>query len=133
MPFGPATVVTTIGKAILADRVRTTPATYTNAPKYVAMGTGATSAARTAVVGDTALSTAAETRTSGTESVVTTSTTGDTYQVVGTITATGSRSVDEGGLFDASTAGNMFTSATFPVVSLSTNDSIQFTWKVQLT
>ena len=133
MPFGTATVVTTVGKAILADRVRTTPATYSAAPKYVAMGTGATSAARTAAVADTALSTAAETRTSGTESVVTTSTTGDTYQVVGTITATGSRSVDEGGLFDASTAGNMFTSATFPVVSLSTNDSIQFTWKVQLT
>lgn len=133
MPFGTATVVTTVGKAILADRVRTTPATYTNAPKYVAMGTGATGAARTAAVGDTALSTAAETRTSGTESIVTTSTTGDTYQVVGTITATGSRSVDEGGLFDASSAGNMFTSATFPVVSLSTNDSIQFTWKVQLT
>ena len=133
MPFGTATVVTTVGKAILADRVRTTPATYSAPPKYVAMGTRATSAARTAAVADTALSTAAETRTSGTESVVTTSTTGDTYQVVGTITATGSRSVDEGGLFDASSAGNMFTSATFPVVSLSTNDSIQFTWKVQLT
>lgn len=133
MPFGTATVVTTVGKAILADRVRTTPATYTNAPKYVAMGTGATGAARTAVVGDTALSTQVETRTSGTESIVTTSTTGDTYQVVGTITATGSRSVDESGLFDASSAGNMFTSATFPVMSLSTSDSIQFTWKVQLT
>lgn len=133
MAFGTATVVTNKGKAIFADRVRTTPATYTNAPKYCAMGTGATGAARTAAASDTALSTEVETRTSGTESTVTTTQTGDTYQVVGTIAATASRSVDEAGLFDASTVGNMFTSATFAVVSLSNGDSLQFTWKVQLT
>lgn len=133
MPFGTATVVTTIGKAIFADRIRTTPATYTASPKYVAMGVGATGATRTAVVGDTALSTQVETRTSGTESVQTTTTTGDTYQSQGTVAATSARAVDEAGLFDASSSGNMFTSATFPVVNLANGDSIQFTWKVQLT
>jgi len=133
MAFAVATVVTTIGKAIFADRVRTTPATYTNSPKYVAMGTGATGAARTAVVADTVLSAQVETRTSGTESVVTTGTTGDTYQVVGTVTATTTRACDEGGLFDASSSGNMFTSATYNVISLTNGDSIQFTWKAQLT
>jgi hypothetical protein len=75
--FGTATVLTNKGKAIFADRVRTTPATYTTAPKFIAMGTGATGAARTAVAADTALSTEVETRTSGTESVVTTTQTGD--------------------------------------------------------
>jgi hypothetical protein len=133
MPFGAATVITTIGKAMFADRVRTTPATYSNAPKYVAMGVGATGAARTAVVGDTALSSEVESRTSGTESIVTTSTTGDTYQVVGTVTASASRAVDEAGLFDASSTGNLFLSATFNVVNLSNGDSIQFTFKAQLT
>jgi hypothetical protein len=133
MPFGAATVVTNKGKAMFADRVRTTPATYTNAPKFVAMGTGATGAGRTAVAGDTALSTEVETRTSGTESVQTTSVTNDTYQVVGTITATGARAVDEMGLFDASTVGNMFLSATHAVVNLASGDSIQYTAKVQLT
>jgi hypothetical protein len=133
MPFGTATVVTNIGKAIIADRIRTTPATYTASPKFVAMGVGATGAARTAVVADTALSTQVETRTSGTESVATVTNTGDAYQVVGTITATATRAVDEAGLFDASSAGNMFTSATFPIVNLASGDSIQFTWKVQLT
>lgn len=132
MPFGTATVVTNKGKAMFADRVRTTPATYTTAPKFVAMGVGATGAARTAAVGDTALSTEVESRATGTESIVTTSVTGDTYQVVGTVTASATRAVDEGGLFDASTVGNMFTSATFPVVNLASGDSIQFTWKVQL-
>jgi hypothetical protein len=133
MAFGTATVVTNKGKAMLADRVRTSPGTYTTSPKFCAMGVGATGAARTAVAADTALSTEVESRTSGTESVVTTSQTGDTYQVVGTITATSGRSVDEAGLFDASSTGNMFTSATFSVISLNNGDSIAFTWKTQLT
>lgn len=133
MPFGTGTVVTTKGKAFLADRLQTTPTTYTNSPKYCAMGVGATAAARTAAVGDTALSSEVESRTSGTTSNTTTTTTGDTFQVVGTITATATRSVDEFGLFDASAAGNMAFSATFPVVSLSSGDGIQFTAKIQLT
>lgn len=133
MPFAAATVITTIGKAMFADRVRGTPATYTAAPKYVAMGVGATGAARTAVVGDTALSTEVETRTSGTESVQTTSTTGDTYQVLGTVTASATRAVDEAGLFDASSTGNLFLSATHAVINLANGDSIQYTFKAQLT
>lgn len=131
--FGTATVVTNKGKAILADRVRTSPGTFTNSPKFCGMGVGATGAARTAVAADTALSTEVESRTSGTESAVTTTQTGDTYQVVGTIAATATRAVDEAGLFDASTTGNMFTSATFPVINLANGDSVLFTWKAQLT
>lgn len=131
--FGTATVLTNLGKAILADRVRTTPGTYTTSPKFIAMGVGATGAARTAVAADTALSTQVETRTSGTESTVTTTQTNDTYQSAGTVTATATRVVDESGLFDASTSGNMFTSATFAVINLSNGDSIAFTWKVQVT
>lgn len=133
MPFGAATVLTTIGKAMFCDRLRGTPATYTNPPNYVAMGTGATGAGRTAAVGDTALTTETDSRTSGTESTVTTSTTGDTYQVVGTITAGGARAVDEMGLFDASSSGNMGFSATHAIVNLLSGDSIQYTAKVQLT
>lgn len=133
MAFGVATVVTNKGKAMFADRVRGTPSTYTNPPKFAAIGTGATGAARTAVVGDTALTTEVESRATGTESVVTTSVTGDTLQNVSTITATGARSVDEFMLNDASSVGNMFLSATQNVISLATNDSLQTTAKVQLT
>lgn len=133
MAFGTATVVTNRGKAIIADRIRTSPGTYTASPKYCAMGVGATGAARTAVAADTALSTEVETRVAGTESVVTTSQTGDTYQVVGTVASTATRAVDEAGLFDASSSGNMFASATFPVINQANGDSVQETWKVQLT
>lgn len=126
-------VVTTKGKAMLADRLRGTPGTYTNPPKYIAMGTGATGAGHTAAATDTALQTEVETRTSGTESSVTTSTTGDTYQDQGTVTASAGRNVDEMGLFDASTVGNMGLSATFTAIPLSNGDSIQFTVQIQLT
>lgn len=129
--FGVATVVTTKGKAMFADRLRTSPGKYTTSPKFLAMGTGATGAARTAVAADTALTTEVETRTSGTESTVTTTNTEDTYQVSGTQTATAERKIDEAALLDASSAGNMFTSATLNVDTLSSGDSITWTWKIQ--
>lgn len=129
--FGVATVVTIKGKAMFADRIRTSPGTYTTSPKYLALGVGAHTAARKAEKGDTALSNEKETRTSGTESTVTTTETNDTYQVTGTQTATAERAVDEAGLFDASTSGNMFTSATLETDTLNNGDSITWTWKVQ--
>jgi hypothetical protein len=133
MAFGTATVSTNKNKARLADRAQGTPATYTTPAKWIGMGVGATGAGRTAVVGDTALSTEVETRAVGTESIQTTSVTGDTYQVVGTITATAARAVDEAATFDASTAGNIGISATFPVINLGILDSLQLTMKLQLT
>lgn len=131
MPFGTATVFTNSGKRTAADRLQTT--TTRNPPKFVAMGTGATAAARTAAAADTALSTEVETRTSGTESTQTITNTGDTYQTVGTITATASRSVDEAATFDASTTGNIGVSATFAVISLANGDSLQLTVRTQFT
>lgn len=131
MAFGTATVVTNGGKRTIADRMMNTPTR--DAPRYAAMGTGAETAARTAVAADTALSTEVETRTAGTESTVTTTQTNDTYQNVATIAATASRGVDEAGLFDASSSGNMVTSATFAEINLANGDSIEFTWKVQIT
>lgn len=130
MPFGTGSVVTNVGKAIVAKRMFGATPTQLE-PKYIGMGVGATGAARTAVAADTALSTEVESRTAGTGSTVTTSQTNDTYQNVGTVTASASRAVDEAGTFDASTSGNMLTSFTFPVVNLANGDSIAFTIKVQ--
>lgn len=132
MPFGTATVVTTVGKAIAAKRhIGTTPAQAE--PNFIGIGTGATGAARTAAVGDTALTTPVGSRVAGTSSNVTTTTTNDTYQVVATITAAGTWAVDEAGTFDASTSGNMDISATFAVVNLASGDSLQLTVKKQFT
>ena len=121
-----ATVVTNIGKGVVWNRMI---GSGTEA-KFVAWGTGTTTAAAT----QTALVTeSAEARTSGTSSRITTTTTNDTYQVTGTITSTSSQTIAESGLFDASTTGNMFTRGDFTGVALLNGESIAFTWTVQLT
>lgn len=128
MPFGTATVVTNKGFAIASGRfIGSSPSQAE--PKFIAMGVGATGAARTAAVGDTALSTEVESRTSGASSQVTQTQTNDTYQVTGTVAATATRVVDEAATFDASSTGNMDISATFPVINLASGDSIAFTFK----
>lgn len=133
MAFGTATIFTNVGKGIVAKRlIGATPAQIT--PNFQAIGTGATGAARTAVAGDTALSTEVETRVNTNAfTTVTTTQTNDTAQCIQTTTATSARSVDEAGLFDASTTGNLFISATFAVISLAIGDSLQLTWKWQST
>jgi len=133
MAFGVATVLTNKGKAMLADRQRSSPGTYSTPPKWIGVGTGATGAARTAVAADTALTTETDTRAVGTESTVTTSQTNDTYQTQGTISVGGTRAYDEGGTFDAITTGNMSVSATYNVINLLSGDSLQLTVKTQVT
>lgn len=131
MPFGTATVSTNSQKRTFADRMRTTPVRA--ALKFIGIGTGANTAARTAAITDAALSAEVETRVSGTESLVTTAVTEDTYQTVGTITATAARAVDEAATFDAATAGNIGVSATFAAINLANGDSLQLTVKTQQT
>jgi hypothetical protein len=124
-------MVVNAGKAIITNRLKN-GSTGTTEPNFVAMGTGATAEAAT----QTALVTEVDsspTRPTGTSTQQTTTTTSDTYQVVGTITATTARAITEAGLFDATTAGNMFMRAVFSVINLATGDSIQFTMKVQFT
>ena len=122
-----ATVVTNVGLAIITDRIKGAGGTE---PNWIDWGTDAT----TAAVTDTALGTpGGEARVAGTSSQETTTVANDTYQVVGTMTEGGAGStITEAGLFDANTAGNMFVSADFPGVTLATNESIQFTFKVQI-
>jgi hypothetical protein len=122
-----STAVVNAGRAILTNRIIGSG----TEPKYVAIGTGSTAVALT----DTALGTEVESRATGTSSRTTTSTTSDTYQVVGTVTATGSRTIAEVGLFDQSSlGGNMFVRGVLAsTVSLASGDSITVTATVQVT
>ena len=121
-----ATVLANTGKALMTSRMKGLGVE----PTYVAWGTGAGTAAAT----DTTLFTeSAEARVNGTSSQVTTTTTNDTYQVVGTITASAGRTITNAGLFDASSAGNLFVKGDFTGVALNAGESIQFTIGVQLT
>lgn len=121
-----ATILANTGKALMTSRMKG----FGTEPTYVAWGTGA----GTAAVTDTTLFTeSAEARVSGTSSQATTTTTNDTYQVVGTITASAGRTITNAGLFDASSAGNLFVKGDFTGVALNAGESIQFTIGVQLT
>jgi hypothetical protein len=119
-----ATLLVNTGKAIITNYLNGGAATQ---PKYVAWGTGAGTTAAT----DTTLFTEVLPRVSGTTSQVTTSTTNDTFQVVGTQTAGSSVTITNAGLFDAATSGNLFIKGDFTGVPLSSGDSIQFTFKCQ--
>ena len=121
-----ATLLVNTGKAVVTNRVKN-GATGATEPNYVAWGTGAGTTALT----DTTLFTETGTRTAGTSTQQTTTTTNDTYQVIGTLTAGSTLAITNAGLFDASTAGNLFVKGDFSTVNLNSADSIQFTFKTQ--
>lgn len=122
-----STAVVNKGRDILTNRIIGSG----TEPKYIAIGTGTTAV----TLADTALGTEVETRATGTSSRTTTSSTNDTYQVVGTITATGARTIGEVGLFDQSAAGgNMFVRGVLAsTVTLASGDTITVTATVQVT
>lgn len=109
---------------------------YASRPLYLQWGTGSGAAASANVVTTTSTT---EARTAGTSSQQTTTQTNDTYQVVGTITAAGTRAITEVGVFDAAgagsppTGGNMDIYGDFSVINLASGDSIAFTVKVAFT
>lgn len=119
-----ATLLVNTGKAIVTNYLAGGAATQ---PKYVGWGTGAGTTAAT----DTTLFTETGSRVAGTSSQQTTSTTNDTYQVIGTLTAGSSLTITNAGLFDASSSGNLFVKGDFTGVALTSGDSIQFTFKTQ--
>jgi hypothetical protein len=97
----PANIFTRKGREIVSGLVKSGTASE---PKVIAWGTGGAGGPFTSANTDVALfAEAPENRTSGTSSQATVTTTNDTYQVTGTITATGARAITEVGLFDSTT------------------------------
>jgi len=119
-----STVVTNAGKAIKMNRLKG----IGTEPVYIGWGTGA----GTAAVGDTALFTeASEARVAGTSSIVTTTTANDTYQLVGTLTASAGKTITNAGNFDAAAAGNLHIHGDFAGQALGAGDAIVFTFQDQ--
>lgn len=131
-----ATILSNAGRAAITAALKASG--YTEAV-YIGWGTGA----GTAAVADTTLftekdvdvATGTGTRTTGTSSRVTTSVTNDSWQLVGTRTATGAGTVTNAGCFDNATiaSGNLFLKGDFTGIGLSNGDSIAFTFKLQFT
>ena len=126
------------GVNVITDRLQLTQATYTLSPRYLAFGESSGQARTTNnLAGTIGGRTSAVGTANGQsqESLVTTTATSDTYQVVGTLTASGTWAITEAGMFTnpASGTGDMFAYSDFAVINLASGDSIQFTWKVQMT
>lgn len=123
------------GKAVLSGRmIGATPAQ--TEPHFIGWGTGAGAGAATS----TDVSTPApEARANGVSTQVTTTVTNDTHQVVGTITASASRTITNVGVFDAAGSGSPPSGGVLYAIfdglsqALNSGDSIQFTCKVQFT
>jgi hypothetical protein len=127
-----ATLVVNAGKDIVTNRIKGAG----TEPLNIGWGTGAgtTAAADTTLFTEKLvdLTTSAGTdHTAGTSTRQTTTVTNDTYQVVGTRTATGAGTVTNAGLFDAASGGNLFMKGDFTGIGLASGDAIQFTCKVQ--
>lgn len=123
-----ATVFADVGKAWVVDKMDDSQASTMN---RIGWGTGAGTAAAT----DTTLFTEDnDGRATATLSQQTTTVTGDTYQAVGTITSTGTKTITNAGLFDAATegTGNMLVKGDFTGIPLVSGDSIEFTIKLQV-
>ena len=116
-----ATVLTNLGEQFVCDFLSAVTST---AADYVAWGTGA----GTAVKGDTTLFTeASEARVQGTKSTNGTGASAK-YQVIGQITADGTKTITNAGLFNASTSGIMFIKGDFTGIPLTVGDKIEFTF-----
>lgn len=104
------------------------------------IGTGTTAAAAT----DTSLETLVMSLQTGTLSLVTTSVTDDTYQQVNTFNFTASYAITEAGIFSTTTTTSyttapptlgtttMIAHQVFAAINVSSGDSLQITWKIQI-
>ena len=103
--------------------------------QYVGWGTGTTAeaATQTALVTEDSAGSPAYARAAGTVTTQTTTVTGDTQKVVGSITSNGTKTISEMGLFDASSGGVMLCRAVFTGIPVVLNDSIQGTFLFQQT
>jgi hypothetical protein len=102
------------------------------AATYIAVGTGATAAN----VADTTLQTETATsglsRAAGTVSLVTTTVTNDTAQIVKTFTVTGTVAVTESGVLNASSSGTLLCRQVFSAINVVNGDSLAITWKIKM-
>lgn len=119
-----AQIVTNVGKAHWVDVFDPATRGAQTTTYYGAWGSGSGAPALT----DTVLTEHPESRVSTTVSQQTTSSTGDTVRHVYEITATGNRTVNEAGVFTASTSGTLVYRGTHSTLNIETGDRVEYTF-----
>jgi len=121
---------TNVGFAAVAGRINGSgsPAAFT----YIAVGTGTNAASASDTALQTELSTSGLSRAAGSVSLVTTTQTNDTAQIVLTYTVTGTQAVTESGLFNAASSVTLLARQVFSAINVVNGDSLQVTWKIKV-
>lgn len=120
-------IVTNSGKALIAGRINGVGSPV--APTYMAIGTGVTAASASDTTLQTELSGNGLSRASGTTSIVTTTVTNDTCQLIASWTSSSVSdvAVTEMGIFNAASSGTMLVRNVFSAYNIRTNDTFQIT------
>lgn len=111
--------------ALLAGDASAVPFTY------LEVGTSSTAVAASQTALQAAITDTGLARASATVSRVTTTQTNDTLQLVYTWTATGTKAIEEIGVFNASSAGTMLARALTSTTTVNNGDEFQATYKVK--
>lgn len=128
-------LITTVGKAAAADLLGGVNSIAAFTSIGVGIGTTAANVAATTLEtekkadGTAASGVHALANASVTNTLVTTDTTNDTLQLVGTIAFTASLAVTESGVFNADTNGTLLARQVFSAINVVSGDSLELTWK----
>jgi hypothetical protein len=129
-----ASLVTNQGKAIITARLIGGASPTQAEPRYVGWGTGAAAGSASSTDVSTP---ATEARVAGTSSQFTTTATNDTHQIIATLTANGTKTITNVGVFDAAGSGSPPSGGNLYVIfdglsqTLNLGDSLQFSLRVQ--
>lgn len=101
---------------------------------YIAIGTSTATASSTETALVSEISTGGGERGAGTPSRVTTDITNDTAQILKTFTftTTGTFAITEAGVFNAAASGTMLCRQVFTAITVTTNDTLDVTYKIDV-
>lgn len=121
-------IFTNAGKAqmaLLCGDSTATPFTY------IAVGTSSTAVAATDTTLTAEIVDSGFARASGTVTRITTTVTNDTYQISKAFTATGAKTIEEVGVFNASSSGTMLSHALTTTKTMATSDILTVTYSLK--
>lgn len=124
-------LITNAGRALISGLINGSgsPAAAT----FIAVGTGATAASASDTTLQTETATSGLSRAAGTVSLVTTTITNDTAQILKSFSVTGTVAVTESGVLNASSSGTLLCRQVFSAINVVNTDTLQITWKIQNT
>ena len=101
-------------------------------PTYIALGTSSTAVAGSQTTLVAEITDSGLERAVATDTQVTTTVTNDTFQLAKTFTATGSKTIEEIGIFNAASSGTMLSRALTTSKAIANGESIAVTYKLVL-